>query len=349
MYSGMELEKETYEQQLLNFTWKLLDGRLTSAKKLGKKEVYRETVNRIGKMFPRAILSFLSEKGWERKKYCTKTEVKTGRIWESPDFQELTLSFQEDSVKLILDLFRFYNKREPGDPLKDSAKGVWKKGSPSERLLAHLISVPISRSGKFLELEEQISSWNGWNQITFAMDPKYQGAFSPRSVKTVFEEWGWALPWLTPYLVKFWVKIYGGKFSSSITLYRATMDRMSTALESLFNEAHKEKRPDWMVPLMEFLRELSKDKEKPEEITKPLETLVAGESHKVRQQHRDEWANLLKLSILLSVEHQRIRRLHPIDRGGPQKLFLTSWVEKGMAEVVEWTETLRIHLENVVG
>lgn len=345
--------QESYEQKLLYFSKTLLEGHLIPLRFKGKKEeIYIETLEQLGKMFPRAVLQFLAKEGWEKKKYCVGQKLKSGHLWEHPEFKDLQLSFHEPSLQILLEISRqtaISKEKQDKKEIKPFAKEAWKKGCSGERLLIHLMSSPLLSLATTRDFLEEISPWNGWNQITFYMDPQYQGVSSAKMIQIVFKEFGWALPWLQVYITKWWLNSYSYVFRGTLPQVITTIQRMSFVFESIFNCSKEHKRSDWLLPLMKFSHLISKDKRAPEEVISHLQDLIKEQSHTDRQKIRDQWANLLRIGILLLTEQQRIRKLHPVEREGHQKLFLSFWEDKELSKDIEWIESLRIHLENVVG
>jgi len=345
-------KEETYEQSLLDFTWKLLENRLVLPKGKNKEEIWKETLEILEQMFPRAVIRFLIQKeGWKKRLYIKGSQLKTGRLWENPEFKLIELGFSELSVQLLLELFKIvYSSEGKKGNLQKVTKEIFNKGSASENLLVHLLIRSFTKSNSFEGIVEETSGWNGWNQLTVAVNPRYKVSEKPSSLRRVLKDWGWIFPWMAPELVLWWTQIHEVMFDKDLDFYSEAIKKITLLVEMVFKSSVEEKREDWMLLLMEFFRvviasysgELAK-------VTEPLETLMQEQSHKVRQGYRDEWGKMLRFALSMAEQRQRIRSLHPVDRKAPQKLFLSYWESQGMDPIVERAEQMRTHLESVVG
>lgn len=375
-----EKELPSYEQTLLNFTAKLLEGRFSYPSKSKEEEVWKETLEILGEMFSRGVLSYLAhEDGWQKRLHISDTVLKTGRLWEHPEFKYIELKFGEASLQLLLALFRLLQnkmlvfqkgqtlgkqvKKDNRDKKEDEGKETIKqilqytkeitlKGSPSERLLVHLISRPfnLKQNPQFGEPLEAMSGWNGWNQLTVGLNPIFLIATNPSSVKATLEEWGWTFPWTATNLSSWWLSLHDKMLSSHLGHYKKSIQNLTSVMEMVFEPAINEGHEDWLLPLMVFFVKAVKNYSKgPEKTIEPLEELLKEEPIKVSQQNRDAWGEMLRYAVLMSDHRTNIRKIHPADRNASQKLFLSYWETLGMDEAVCVTEAMRTHLEMVVG
>jgi len=346
---------DSYEQLLLNFVHRLLEGRLLAPIEQRAVLVWRETAERIGRMYARGILLFLtSNGGWQQRRYVVGERLVTSRIWDCPAFEALELRFGEAAIRLSIELFEALSRNVGSDvepetkAVKACVKRIVTKGSATESLLLYLMARPLALTGSLPSLVGELARGNGRIQATIGVSPTFPIEVDKAALLRMFQEWGWTLPWLSGDLARWWVREDEQRFSAGLAHYQRVLKKLSTRFDVVLELAREHGRPDWSLPLLDYFCQTCNKLRRPEDTTEALEYMIESETHQMRQHYRDEWGRLLRTAGSLLQLRRQVRRRHPVDREPSDKMFLAAWKDRNFDGVLEKVEQLRIHLERVL-
>lgn len=339
-------EEETAWHKTAQFGWAPFVARLLSYGPFrGKSEelphdvraLNSESIDAVKEIMNRAVWRFLArECGWRQRRICEgpDLQLKDARLWNQ---QTPELRFTHESIELLLSIYnatRGTNKIE-----KAKIRGCLEANG--DVILHHLIFRRLYYYPKLANISENYR-WNQWTkqnplnaicdfaEIESAEDIKWERILEPDLINYS--------PWIITYSTQCWQRTQLRDWGASHSKLKRGFENLKTILEKYIDSSIQIGRYDLTVPIIsafkQFLKEPNVDLMCFQDITKRL-------SMNERRKTGKSWSDFLDLTDKLEMIQQNALDLHPVERGGPEKLYLSAWEELDFSAVLTTAKELQ--------
>ena len=324
-------EEETAWHKTAQFSWVPFVARLLSQGPIrGKSEelpdevraLNRESIDAVKQILNRAAWRFLArECGWRRRRICVlpDLQLRDARLWNQ---QTPELRFSHESIKLLISIYnatRNANRIEKADMPGCLALN-------GDMIIHHLVFRRLYNNRKLAAISSDYN-WSTWTEknplsacTAFAIceKSKYVG------LNWFFEsDLNAFTPWLLNYVADEWLRWEEDRWQGPSSI-RSGYQTQQQLCEKLIEAARQAERQDLLIPILEYYSKILDDRE---EHFHRFESQTQRLSMNERRKIGASWSDFLALTNPLERIRDNALGVHPVERSGPEKLYLSAWEE----------------------
>ena len=352
---------------------------------IGKPEsLTLETIERFREVLNRATFSYLCQQtGWQRSLFLQahKEHPQQGRLWDAPNWQDLSLSFSEQSLELALAIFNI-SRRPPGAQTTKKIKS--KDADPKEQ---DTIKQQLRVQNKHIKASQKhlptlAPERNGdllFHHIAFCrlVETKLSGkcksedfANNPLNIITHFhrfdtitDEHGASferllakdmtplLPWLGLDWARQWVLTETERWNGGLEQFHHYNQNMSTMLKHWLAlvVGKEETHCHLLVPLVRYYERLFEKYEQTQPWVEQFQLMVRNLRIMERQDYSRTWIETWTPALYLKRAYDEATTNHPVEREPAQRLFMECYQHSSFKQALEKIHELTEILQPKVG
>ncbi|MEM7014850.1 MAG: hypothetical protein AAF585_25600 [Verrucomicrobiota bacterium] len=288
-----------------------------------------ESIDALKEIMNRAVWRFLArECGWRQRRICVGSDLQLqdARLWNQPTPE---LRFTHESIELLLSI---YNATR-GSNRVEKARIPECLSANGDVILYHLVFRRLYENPVLASISTGYH-WGGWTE----RNPL--NALSAFPICSDPSNVAWELllessmrafaPWLVNYIADEWLRNEQARWQGASAIQSSFQIQKEMCCQ-LIEAAGQVNRQDILIPLLEYFQKNLKNRN---EHLNFFESQTKRKSMSERREIGASWSDFLALTDTLEGLQQQALELHPVERSGPEKLYLSMWEELDFSEVL---------------